>query len=169
MTELGASRGPSIDELRLEDWPAVRAIYEQGIATRQATFETDVPAWAAWDAAHLPLRLVAREGGAVVGWAALSPSSSRPVYAGVAWASTYVADGARGRGIGHALLSALVERSEAEGFWTLQAGVFPENAPSVRLHESCGFRLVGVRERLGQLDGVWRDVLLFERRSPVVY
>jgi L-amino acid N-acyltransferase YncA len=158
-----------IDELKPEDWPPVRAIYEQGIAAQQATFETEVPEWAAWDAAHLPLRLVAREYGDVVGWAALSPTSARPVYAGVAWASTYVMDGARGRGIGRALLSALVERSEAEGFWTLQAGVFPENVPSVRLHESCGFRLVGVRERLGKLDGVWRDVLLFERRSPLVY
>ena len=99
----------------------------------------------------------------------MTPSSSRPVYAGVAWASTYVEEAARGRGVGRALLSALVERSEAEGLWTLQAGVFPENAASVKLHEACGFRLVGVRERLGKLDDVWRDVLLFERRSPIVY
>jgi L-amino acid N-acyltransferase YncA len=105
---------------------------------------------------------------AVVAWAALSPASTRPVYSGVAWTSVYVAERERGRGIGRALLSELVRRSEAAGIWTLQAGVFPENRASVRLHESCGFRLVGVRERHAQLDGVWRDVLLLERRSPVV-
>jgi L-amino acid N-acyltransferase YncA len=127
-----------------------------------------VPSWEVWDGVHLHLRLVTQLEGAVVAWAALSPSSSRPVYAGVAWTSVYVAERARGRGIGRALLQELVRRSEQAGIWTLQAGVFPENRASVRLHEACGFRIVGLRERLGQLDGVWRDVLLLERRSPVV-
>lgn len=149
-------------------WNDVRAIYEAGIATGQATFETAAPAWAAWDAAHLAdCRLVARRDGQIIGWAALSPVSSRCVYGGVAEVSVYVADGARGQGTGRALLAALVAASEAAGLWTLQAGIFPENEASVRLHQACGFRVVGRRERLGQLHGVWRDVLLLERRSAV--
>jgi L-amino acid N-acyltransferase YncA len=158
-----------IDGLRPGDWPAVQAILAEGIATRNATFETAVPSWEEWDAGHLPRRLVARVDGEAVGWTALAPTSSRSVYSGVAWASTYVAERARGRGLGRALLSAMVECSERDGIWTLQAGIFPANAASVGLHEACGFRLVGVRERLAQLDRVWRDVLLFERRSPAVY
>jgi L-amino acid N-acyltransferase YncA len=151
------------------DWPAVAAAYEEGIATRMATFETAVPAWRHWDAAHLPdHRLIAEEDGAVIGWAALAPVSRRPCYAGVAEVSVYVSEAARGRGIGRALLARLVEDSEQADLWTLQAGVFPENEPSLALHRSCGFRVVGVRERLGKLDGAWRDVVLLERRSEVV-
>ena len=152
------------------DWEQVRAIYLQGIATRLATFEQSAPEWSAWNAARLPVpRLVARsEDGSVVGWAALSPVSSRCVYGGVAEVSVYVAEDQRGRGIGLALLDALIEQSEAAGLWTLQAGIFPENTASVALHHRCGFRTVGRREKLGQLDGKWRDVLLLERRSPIV-
>ncbi len=152
--------------MRPEDWPAVRAIYEQGIATGNATFETSAPEWAQWDAKHLAdCRLVARLGEDVVGWAALSAVSDRCVYAGVAEVSVYVAEAAWGQGVGRALLQTLVEASEQAGIWTLQAGVFPENTASLRLHERCGFRIVGRRQRLGQMHGVWRDVLLLERRS----
>lgn len=152
-----------------EDWPAVRAIYEQGIATGNATFETSAPEWASWDAKHLSdCRLVARAGDEVLGWAALSAVSDRCVYAGVAEVSVYVAEAAWSHGVGRALLQALVEASEQAGIWTLQAGVFPENVASLRLHERCGFRVVGRRQRLGQMHGVWRDVLLLERRSQSV-
>jgi phosphinothricin acetyltransferase len=155
--------------LRPEDWPAVRAIYEAGIATGEATFETAAPDWAAWDAAHLPgHRLVALLDGRVVGWAALAPVSDRCAYVGVAEDSIYVAPGAQGRGVGRALLAALVASAERGGIWTVQTGIFPENRASVRLHEACGFRVVGVRERLGRLEGRWRDVLLLERRSPAI-
>ena len=151
------------------DWPAVRAIYADGIATGLATFETEPPSWAEWDAAHLPEpRLVAEQSGEVVGWAALSPWSARPVYAGVCWESVYVAERARGRGVGRALLEALVARSERAGIWTLVAGVFPENRRSLALQLACGFRAVGRLERLGRLHGAWRDVVLLERRSPEV-
>jgi len=159
----------SIEPMRPEDWSAVRAIYLEGIATGNATFETAAPEWEKWDAAHIPAcRLVARLDGDVAGWAALSAVSSRCVYAGVAEVSVYIAEAARGRGIGLRLLSGLVAASEEAGIWTLQAGIFPENEASVRLHERCGFRIVGRRERLGQLQGTWRDVLLMERRSGVV-
>jgi phosphinothricin acetyltransferase len=153
-----------------EDWEQVRAIYLEGIATGHATFEQSAPLWPAWDAAHLPTpRLVARGAdGVVFGWAVLSPVSSRCVYGGVAEVSVYVGEAWRGRGVGLALLQALVEQSEANGVWTLQAGVFPENGSSVALHHRCGFRTVGVRHKLGQLGGAWRDVLLLERRSTVV-
>ena len=148
------------------DWPAVRAIYEEGIATGNATFETAVPEWPAWDAARLPCcRLVARRGRRVGGWAALSPVSSRAVYRGVAAVSIYVAAAARGRGVGRTLLRALIDAADDAGLWMLQAGIFPENTASVALHQACGFRVVGRRERLGQLHGVWRDALLLERRS----
>jgi len=160
---------PAVRPLLAEDWPPVAAIYAQGIATGQATFETDVPAWSDWDAGHLPQhRLVAVHGAEVVGWAALSAVSGRCVYAGVAEVSVYVAEHARGKGVGYALLSGLVSSSEDGGIWTLQAGIFPENEGSVALHRRCGFRRVGVRERLGRLHGVWRDVLLLERRSRLV-
>ena len=152
-----------------EHWDAVARIYGDGIATGNATFETAVPAWEAWDAAHLDdLRLVALSEGRVVGWAALSGVSERCVYAGVAEESVYVALEARGRGIGHALLEELIRRSEQAGIWTIQAGIFPENAASLRLHERVGFRIVGVRQRLGQRAGVWRDVIFLERRSPLI-
>jgi len=150
------------------DWPAVCAIYGQGIATGNATFEKSVPEWDAWDAAHLPhCRLLTHSAGEVVAWVALSPVSSRCVYAGVAEVSIYVAAHARGRGIGLALLSALVEASERENIWTLQAGIFPENAASIELFRKAGFRMLGRRERLGQMDGRWRDVILMERRSQI--
>ena len=157
-----------VRDLLSEDWPRVAEIYEEGIRTGNATFETGVPAWEAWAAAHTELRLVAERAGEVVGWAALSPVSDRCCYAGVADESVYVSSRQRGHGVGRALLDVLIPRSEAAGIWTLQAGIFPENKPSLRLHLGCGFRLVGVRERVGRLDGVWRDVLLLERRSGVV-
>jgi L-amino acid N-acyltransferase YncA len=158
-----------IEPLCVEHWEAVARIFGEGIATRQATFETEVPSWEAWDRAHLAAhRLVATRDGTVVGWAALSPVSDRCVYGGVAEGSVYVGESDRGRGVGLALLRTLVESAEAVGIWTIQAGIFPENVASVRLHESVGFRVVGRRERLGKLDGAWRDVLLLERRSAVV-
>jgi len=151
------------------DWPAVHDIYAEGIATGNATFETAVPDWTKWDDAHRKeCRLVARNDYETLGWAALGPVSSRQVYAGVAEVSIYVARSARGRGIGRALLTALIEASEQAGIWTLQAGIFPENVVSIQLHKACGFREVGLRQRLGQLAGVWRDVCLLERRSQSV-
>jgi len=159
----------TIRPLEPADWPAVRAIYAEGIATGHATFATDPGEWADWDGSHFPrCRLVAEEDGAVLGWAALSFVSDRCVYGGVGEISVYVAAASRGRGLGGKLLAALVEASEQAGFWTLQAGVFPENEASVAIHERCGFRVVGRRERLGRMHGVWRDVLLLERRSAVV-
>lgn len=158
-----------IDKMHGTDWEQVRSIYLEGIAAGHATFETNAPAWEKWDADHLRgHRLVARQDEAVIGWAALSPVSGRRVYAGVAEVSIYVAERGRGRGVGRALLTALVEGSEEGGIWTLQAGVFPENVASVGLHLGCGFREVGRREKLGRMAGVWRDVLLLERRSKVV-
>jgi L-amino acid N-acyltransferase YncA len=149
------------------DWPAVREIYEQGLATRQATFETEAPSWEEWDAAHLAeLRLVAEEDGGVVGWAALSPASRRDCYAGVAEESVYVAEAVRGRGIGKALLTELVAQADAAGIWTIQTSIFPENVASIELHKRCGFRVVGTRERIAQLDRAWRDTVLLERRAP---
>jgi phosphinothricin acetyltransferase len=157
-----------VRELRPGDWPAVRAIYEDGIRSGDATFETEAPSWEDWDAAHSELRLVAERDGAVVGWAALSPTSSRCCYRGVGEVSVYVAETPRGRGVGRALLERLVEGSEQAGYWTLTAGVFPENEASLRLHRACGFRELGVHRRLGELGGVWRDVVWLERRSEVV-
>jgi L-amino acid N-acyltransferase YncA len=157
-----------VDPLQAVDWPQVAAIYRAGIATGNATFETDVPDWETWDAAHLKdCRLVMRDGDRVLGWAALSPVSNRCVYGGVAEVSVYVAEAARGQGVGKTLLGALIAASEAAGFWTLQTGIFPENTASIGLHVACGFREVGRRERLGQLGGVWRDVVLMERRSQL--
>lgn len=156
-----------VRDLRPEDWPAVRAIYEDGIRSG-ATFETEAPSWEAWDAAHTALRLVAEHDGAVVGWAALSPYSPRHCYRGVGDVSVYIAEAARGAGVGRRLLEALVDRSERAGYWTLNAGVFPENEVSLRLHQTCGFRVIGVRERLAEKDGVWRDAVWLERRSEVV-
>jgi L-amino acid N-acyltransferase YncA len=157
-----------VRDLRDDDWPAVRAIYEDGIRSGHATFETEPPTWERWDAAHRDVRLVAERDGRVVGWAALSPVSSRCCYEGVGEVSVYVAEEARGAGLGRALLDELVRRSEQAGYWTLNAGVFPENEASLRLHRACGFREVGKRERLGRLHGVWRDVVLLERRSTLV-
>ena len=167
---VGSSWGMLIRPLVQADWPQVSRIYSEGIATRQATFEPRVPAWEEWDRDHLQdCRLVARrKDGQVVGWAALSPVSGRCVYAGVASLSIYVAEAARGQGVGKALMQALIEASEQQGIWTLKTGIFPENAASIALHKSCGFREVGRRERIGQMDGVWRDTILLERRSKVV-
>ena len=148
------------------DWQAVRTIYEEGIATGNATFETGAPSWEVWSARHHPFaRVVAVENNVVVGWAALSPVSVRPVYAGVAEVSVYVGARYRGQGIGAELMQAIIQTSEDNGVWTLQAGIFPENHASIRLHLQHGFRQVGIRERIGLLAGVWRDVALFERRS----
>jgi len=151
-----------------EDWQAVRSIYLQGITTGNATFQRSAPEWEEWDAAHLEAcRIVARSGQEVAGWAALGPVSKRPVYAGVAEVSVYVAEAARGQGIGRLLLNRLIAESEAAGIWTLQAGIFPENNASIRVHTSAGFRIVGIRTRLGCMKGRWRDVVLMERRSEV--
>jgi L-amino acid N-acyltransferase YncA len=158
-----------IEPMTQEHWEAVREIYLEGIATGNATFETSVPGWKEWDERHLTTcRLIARSENRILGWAALSPVSSRCVYGGVAEVSIYVAQEARGRGIGRRLLAALVEASEQNGIWTLQAGIFQENAASIQLHQQAGFRIVGVRQRLGCLDGKWRDIVLMERRSAVV-
>jgi L-amino acid N-acyltransferase YncA len=155
-----------ITPMQSEDWPAVEEIYRQGIGTGNATFETASPGWEEWNASHHPQpRLVVREEDHVVAWAALSPVSVRRVYAGVAEVSIYVAASARGRGIGKALLLVLVEQSELHGIWSLQAGIFSENTGSIALHKSCGFREVGLRERIGKLNDVWRSVVLMERRS----
>ena len=159
----------TIDALTPGDWEAVKRIFIEGIEAGHATFETVPPTWEKWDADHLLApRLVARQDGAVIGWGVLSPASGRCVYAGVAEISLYVAASARGMGVGTALLEVLVPASEAEGIWTLQAGIFPENAASLAVHRRCGFREVGTRERLGKMGGVWRDVILLERRSPNV-
>jgi phosphinothricin acetyltransferase len=148
------------------DWDAVRVVYLEGISTGNATFETAAPEWERWDAAHrADCRLVACDDACVIGFAALSPVSSRMVYAGVAEVSVYVAARARGKGVGLALLCELVRASESAGVWTLQASIFPENHASLALHERCGFRIVGTRERIAQRDGRWRDVVLMERRS----
>jgi phosphinothricin acetyltransferase len=158
-----------IDSMQPSDWEFVRKIYLEGIATGQATFETAAPDWERWDASHSPhCRLVARNGDGVLGWAALSPVSKREVYAGVAEVSVYVASAARGRGVGGALMRALIEASERHGVWTLQSSVFPENRASIALHLKHGFRELGRRERVARLHGVWRDTVLLERRSRVV-
>lgn len=158
-----------LDALRPSDWEQVRSIYLEGIAGRNATFETEPPTWEKWDAAHLPFgRLVARAADVVHGWSALSPVSDRCCYTGVAEASLYVGLRHRGQGTGKALLQATIDLAEKNGIWTLQAGIFPENHVSLTLVKKCGFREVGRRERLGKLHGIWRDVLLFERRSSVV-
>jgi L-amino acid N-acyltransferase YncA len=154
-----------IRPMRADDWATVAAIYAEGIATRAATFETEPPDYDSFDASHhAEHRLVAVEDGRIVGWVALAPTSSRACYAGVAESSVYVAESARGRGIGRALMESLLADARAGGIWTVQAGMFPENGASVALHESLGFRLVGRFERIAQLDGVWRDTVLLELR-----
>lgn len=164
-----AGIGVAIEKMIAEDWNAVRAIYEEGISTGHATFEQSPPTWEKWDAGHFATcRLVARAGNEVLGWAALSPVSVRKVYAGVAEVSVYVAERARGRRVGSLLLSELVAASEHAGIWTLSAGIFPENTASIALHERHGFRVVGTRERIGCMNGRWRDVVLMERRSAIV-
>lgn len=158
-----------IESMTPDDWQAVRTVYLEGIATGEATFETEAPSWETWDAAHLSFaRLVARDGDNVSGWAALSPVSQRKAYLGVAEVSVYVAAHSRGKGVGKALLELLIRESERNGIWTLQAAVFPENAATLALHEGFGFREVGRRERISKLDGNWRDTILLERRSEIV-
>jgi phosphinothricin acetyltransferase len=158
--------GVQIDPMTPADWPAVLAIYEEGMTTGNATFEVSPPEWSAWDAIHRPdCRLVARQGDCLVGWTALTPVSHRLVYAGVAEDSIYVAAAARGRGVGRRLLNALIDASEEAGIWTLQAGIFPENVASIALHRACGFQIVGQRSRIALHKDVWRDFMLLERRS----
>lgn len=159
----------TVGKMQDEDREAVQAIYREGIATGNATFETNAPEWEEWDKRHLrDCRLVARVEGQVIGWAALSPVSSRYVYSGVAEVSIYVTASVRGMGVGKALLRALIAESERVGIWTLQGSIFPENVASIVLHKACGFREVGYRERIGQMNGVWRDTVLMERRSKVM-
>jgi L-amino acid N-acyltransferase YncA len=164
-----AERELQIRPLVETDWESVRSIYLAGIATGLATFETEAPSWERWNNAHLPApRLAAISSQGMVGWAALSSVSGRAAYAGVAEVSVYIAGERRGQGIGRLLLEGLVNESEQNGIWTLQASIFPENIPSISLHKSCGFREVGKRERIGKLKGVWRDTILLERRSTLV-
>ncbi|NAS10669.1 GNAT family N-acetyltransferase [Poritiphilus flavus] len=158
-----------IRKMVAEDWEGVARIYAEGIATGFATFEKQVPSYADWDQNHLSsCRLVAQEGEELLGWAALSPVSSRCVYGGVGEVSVYVGEQARGKGVGESLMKELIVQSEAEGLWTLQSGIFPENLGSIKLHEKVGFRKIGKRERIGNLDGVWKDNVLFERRSNTI-
>ena len=158
-----------IHQMTTADWPRVKQIYLEGIATGHATFETTAPSFAEWDKAHLSCaRLVAQQGDVTVGWAALSPVSQRCVYGGVAEVSVYVSISNRGSGVGRKLLDALITESEQNGVWTLQAGIFPENVGSLVVHRACGFREVGRRERIGKMNGEWRDTILLERRSMMV-
>jgi L-amino acid N-acyltransferase YncA len=161
--------GVDVRDLRPDHWLEVARIYAEGIATGNATFETEVPSWTSWDAAHLAEhRFVAVADGSVVGWITAAPVSSRCCYVGVAEISAYVAEEVRGQGVGLVLLERLIDSTERAGIWTLETGVFPENEASLALLKRFGFREVGVRERIGQLDGVWRDVVLLERRSEVI-
>jgi L-amino acid N-acyltransferase YncA len=158
-----------IEQMQPNNWSAVKAIYEAGIATGNATFQTEAPSWDEWNSAHLQhSRIVAMLYNEVVGWAALSPVSGRCVYGGVAEVSVYISTEVRGKGVGKTLLNELIQSSEANGIWTLQAGIFPENVASMHLHESAGFRVVGYREKIGKHFGVWRDTVLLERRSNAI-
>lgn len=159
----------AIRPLLPSDWVSVRDIYQEGLATGNANFSSAIPEWDEWDQSHVKsCRLAAIENEEVVGWAALTAISDRCVYAGVAEVSIYITKNARGKGIGKQLLRALIDESEKNNFWTLESRVFPENQASIIIHEECGFRIVGSRERIGQMDGVWRDILLLERRSVKV-
>jgi L-amino acid N-acyltransferase YncA len=166
---LAARPSAELRPLEPHDWPAVAEIYWDGMRDGLATFETEVPTWEAWDAVHLPgHRLVADVLGDIVGWAALSPASNRRCYAGVVENSVYVARSARGLGIGRTLLEGLIEGTESARIWMIQTSIFPENRASLALHERCGFRVVGTRERIAKRDGVWRDTVFLERRSEVI-
>ena len=152
-----------------QHWGAVKTIYEEGIATGNATFQTAAPGWQEWDNAHVKTcRIIATENNEVLGWAALTPVSGRCVYAGVAEVSVYVATNARGKNIGSLLLKELITQSEQNGIWTLQSGIFPENKASISIHEKCGFRIIGFRERIGKMGNIWRDNVFMERRSLIV-
>lgn len=158
-----------IEKMKDQDWPEVKTIYRQGIATGNATFDSEAPEWEQWDKTHLPdCRLVIKSEQKIVGWAALSPVSSRCVYKGVAEVSLYIRDSFRGQGIGTALLKAAIEESQRVGIWTLQSLTFPENTASLAIQRACGFREVGIRQKMGCMNGKWRDVVLMERRSKVV-
>ena len=158
-----------LEKMQPADWHFVKQIYEEGISTGNATFQTSAPEWDEWNSSHLEhSRVVAKEGDNILGWAALTPVSGRCVYAGVAEVSVYVSDKARGKGLGKQLLQKLIEESEANNLWTLQAGIFPENIPSIKIHEDCGFRIIGKRERIGMMNGIWRDTVLLEKRSNKV-
>jgi L-amino acid N-acyltransferase YncA len=162
---LSAPPAAALRELTVDDWPAVADIYWDGMRTGLATFETEVPSWDEWDAAHLPQhRLVAELDGEVIAWAALSPASTRRCYGGVVENSVYVAEAARGRGVGRMLLEHLIKQARLAGIWTIQCAIFPENRTSLALHERCGFRIVGTRERIAKRDGIWRDTVLLEVR-----
>lgn len=159
----------TIESMTHADWKPVETIYLEGIATGQATFEVEAPTWEQWDAGHLSsCRFVARRHGQIVGWAALSAVSRRVCYAGVAEVSVYVSAGARGQGVGRTLLNTIVHESERHGFWTLQGTTFPENTASLKLQTSCGFRVVGKRERIARQNGIWRDTVVTERRSQAI-
>ena len=157
-------------ELAIEDWQQVKDIYEEGISTGNATFQTAAPTWEEWDSSHVKnSRIVAvDEDNNILGWAALTPVSGRCVYAGVGEVSVYVSSQARGKGIGKALLNELIQQSEQNGFWTLTAGVFPENEASLKIHQQAGFKVLGVRERIGKMNDKWRDTVLLERRSQKI-
>lgn len=158
-----------IRSFQQNDWLWVQDIYQQGINTKNATFQRKAKSWEEWHNSVLEVcRLVAAEGQTVVGWAALSQVSNRQVYAGVAEVSIYISATHQGQGIGRKLLLALIESSEQAGIWTLQAGIFPENKASIELHKKCGFRIVGIREKLGKMDDTWRDIAFLERRSEIV-
>jgi L-amino acid N-acyltransferase YncA len=158
-----------IRAMKPEDSSEVMRIYADGIAGRNATFETVVPSWETWDAKHLQTcRFVAEEDGNILGWVAFSQVSAREVYRGVIEESVYIDAAAQGKGLGYALLSEGVRQSEAEGYWMIQTSIFPENQASIKLHEKCGFRIVGQRERIAQLDGIWRSTVMMERRSKIV-
>ena len=158
-----------IGDFTERDWHSVQSIYQQGMDTKNATFEEKAPEWNEWNAVHKQnCRLVAKSDHTVIGWAALSPVSSRSVYAGVAEISIYIRTDNQGRGVGKKLLSAIVKASEDKGYWTLQARIFPENIASIEIHNKCGFRILGRHEKMGRLDGHWRDVVLLERRSKII-
>ena len=157
------------DSMQPQHWSEVKKIYEEGIATGQATFQQSAPEWEEWNRNHLTTcRIVAKDKDTILGWAALTPVSGRPVYAGVAEVSVYISLKARGKGLGKQLLEQLVGESEMQNIWTLQAGIFPENTPSIKIHKACGFRILGIREKIGKMNGTWRDTILMERRSKKI-